>query len=456
MKYNGVIKVKIVIVGGGEVGMHLGRVLSKEKHDTIIVDKDPRIIARINEQLDVLALEGSGTSPDTMKHAGTHNADIVIAVTTSDEVNLITCLLAHRMGAQRTVARISNAEYTKDSGVLGPDAFHVDYVLNPEMVAAQEIVRLIKRSEATDVLEFADGKAQLLGIRLEADSPIINRKLKDLVKDYHHITFRAVAISRGLRTIVPSGNDVFKRGDQVFVMAHSEHIAEMLRLAGKRDKTFDNVMVLGGGKIGSYVASLLQKEVNVKLIESNHDKSLQLADELSDTLVIEGDGTDIDLLATEGIMDMDAFIAVTNDEETNIISCLMAKHLGVMKSIALVEKLDYIPLAGTIGLDVAINKKLSAAHLILKFIRKGVIVSVATLHGVDAEVIEMVVQEKSPVTKKKLSSLQFPDGALIGCVKHNGEVSIPTGETQIFPDDTVVVFTLPGAIKEVEKFFGAR
>lgn len=447
---------KIVIVGGGEVGMHLGRVLAKENHDIIIIDKDPRVIARINEQLDVLAVEGSGTSPEYMRQAGVHNADIALAVTNSDEVNLITCMLASRLGAQRTVARISNPEYAKEKSVLGPDVFNVDYVLNPELVAAQEIVRLIKRSEATDVLEFAGGKTQLLGIRLEANSPLINRKLKDLVEDHHHVTFRAVAISRGLRTIVPSGNDVFKRGDQVFVMAHTENIPEMLRLAGKHDKSFDDIMVLGGGKIGRYVASILQKDVHIKIIESNHEKSLRLADELSDSLVIEGDGTDIDLLATEGIMDMDAFIAVTNDEETNIISCLMAKHLGVMKSIALVDKLDYIPLAGTIGLDVAINKKLSAANLILKFIRKGLVVSVATLHGVDAEVIEMVVQEKSPVTKKKLSELSFPDGALIGCVTHNGSVLIPTGETQIFPNDTVVVFTLPGAIKEVEKFFGAR
>jgi trk system potassium uptake protein len=448
--------VKIVIVGGGEVGMHLGRVLSKENHDIIIIDKDPRVIARINEQLDVLAFEGSGTSPDHMKQAGVHNAEIVLAVTTSDEVNLITCLLAHKIGAKRTVARISNPEYAKENSVLGPEAFHVDYLLNPELVAAQEIVRLIKRSEATDVLEFAGGKAQLLGLRLEANSPLINRKLKDLVKDHHHITFRAVAISRGFRTIVPSGNDIFKRGDQVFVMAHTEHIPEMLKLAGKQDKSFDKIMVLGGGKIGRFVTMLLQKSVDIKLIESSHDKSLKLADEFSDALIIEGDGTDIDLLATEGIMDMDAFIAVTNDEETNIISCLMAKHLGVMKSIALVDKLDYIPLAGTIGLDVAINKKLSAANLILKFIRKGLIVSVATLHGVDAEVLEMVVQDKSPVTRKKLAELNFPDGALIGCVTHNGSVSIPTGETQIFPDDTVVVFVLPRAIKEVEKFFASR
>lgn len=447
---------KIIIVGGGEVGTHLGRVLAKENHDIIIIDRDPRVISRINEQLDVLAVEGSGTSSRCMKQAGASGADIVIAVTTSDEVNLITCMLAKKMGAKRTVARISNAEYTEDKHILGPDAFQVDYVLNPEYVAAQEIVRLIKRSEATDVLEFADGKAQLLGIRLDAASPIINRKLKDLVKDYHHITFRAVAISRGFRTIVPSGNDVFKRGDQVFVMAHTDHIPEMLRLAGKKDTTFDKIMVLGGGKIGQYVTSLLQKEVDIKLVESNQERSMKLADEFPDALVIQGDGTDIDLLATEGIMDMDAFIAVTDDEETNIISCLMAKHLGVRKSIALVDKLDYIPLAGTIGLDVAINKKLSAANLILKFVRKGIIVSVATLHGVDAEVIEMVVQNNSPVTKKKLADLHFPDGALIGCVKHNGDVTIPTGETRIFPNDIVVVFTLPQALKEVEKFFSAK
>jgi trk system potassium uptake protein len=448
--------VKIIIVGGGEVGTHLGRVLAKENHDIVIIDLDPRVIARVNEQLDVLAIEGSGTSVACMKRAGAGNADIVISVTTIDEVNLISSLLAHQLGAKRTVARISNPEYADNASILGPDVFHVDYTLNPELVAAQEIVRLIKRSEATDVLEFANGKVQLLGIRLDATSPIVNRKLKDLVKEYHPITFRAVAISRGFRTIVPSGNDVFKRGDQVFVMAHTEHIPEMLRLAGKQDKSFDKIMVLGGGKIGQYVTSLLQKDVSIKLIETNHDKSIKLADDFPNALVIEGDGTDIDLLATEGIMDMDAFIAVTNDEETNIISCLMAKHLGVMKTIALVDKLDYIPLAGTIGLDVAVNKKLSAANLILKFVRKGAIVSIATLHGVDAEVIELVVQKNSQVTRKPLKNLDFPDGALIGCVSHQGDVSIPTGESMIRENDTVVVFSLPGSVKSVEKFFGAK
>jgi trk system potassium uptake protein TrkA len=227
----------------------------------------------------------------------------------------------------------------------------------------------------------------------------------------------------------------------------------MLRLAGKDTAKFERIMILGGGNIGRHVAEALQDEISVKLVESGKEISTRLADELPKTMVIRGEGNDLDLLAAEGIQDMDAYVAVTRDEEDNIISCLMAKHLGVKKAIAHVEKLDYIPLANTIGIDALISKKLSAATAILKFVRRGEIVSVATLHGVEAEVIEMIAQKGSLVTKRPLQDLKFPDGAIIGCVIHQGNVTIPVGSTRVGPEDRVVVFTLPKAIQEVGQFF---
>lgn len=427
--------------------------LSQDGHDIVAIDTDPERSGRVKEHCDVLALEGSGTSPSLLKEAGAEQFDMLIAVTSSDEVNLLACMMAHQLGTKRTIARVSNPEFISENSNFSPKQWGIDLTIYPEGIAAQEIVRLIKRATATDVLEFGDGKIQLLGIRLDAQSPIINKKLRDVAKDYGNVTFRSVAIMRGPRTIIPTGDDIFKRGDHVYVMSKTEYVPEMLKLAGKEETPIRNVMILGGGKIGKHVAELLENELSIKLVESNKEKTHQLAEQLKKTLVIHGEGKDIDLLAQEGLMDMDAYVAATSDEETNIISCLMARHLGVEKTIALIENQDYLPLAGTIGLDTAVNKKLSAANVILKFIRKGEIVSVATLHGVDAEVIELVAQPGSLVTKKRLEDLDFPKGALVGCVIHNGAVIIPVGKTKVAPNDRVVVFTLPQAIRQVEKLF---
>jgi trk system potassium uptake protein TrkA len=441
-------------MGVGEVGLHLAGLLSQEGNDIVVIDKDPDRLARVREGLDVMALLGNGAQTSVLKEAGASDADMFIAVTSIDEVNFTACTLAGKLGTKKKIIRLDEPEE-----VFGEDAAQkaeslgFDLVISPDVLAAREIVRLIRRSAATDVLEFADGKIQILGLKLDQDSPLINRKLKDVTKDYLELPFRAVAISRGIRTIIPSGDDAFKKGDQIFVVSKSEHVQEMLKLSGKETARFENVMILGGKGIGMRVAEELQDDISVKLIESSKEESIQLANVLQKTMVIRGEGRDLDLLATEGIVDMDAYIAVTRDEENNIISCLMAKHLGVKKTIAHVEKLDYIPLANTIGIDALVNKKLSAANEILKFVRKGQIVSVATLHGVDAEVIEMVAQKGSSVTKKPLRDLKFPEGAIIGCVIHNGAVSIPVGSSRIMPQDRVVVFTLPSALRDVEKFF---
>ncbi|MCI0706071.1 MAG: Trk system potassium transporter TrkA [Ignavibacteriae bacterium] len=444
---------KIIIVGAGEVGFHLAKVLAQEQNDIIVIDRKQERLERVSESLDVMTVEGSGSQLSTLEKVGVSDTDLLIAVTSIDEVNLTSCLLAHKLGAKKTIVRVNDPEFLSAKSPLNPEDFGVDLVIYPEGLAAHEIVQLIRRSSATDVLDFADGRIQLIGIRIEADSPLVGKKLRDVSAGYQDIPFRVVAIQRGIKTIIPFADDTFRKGDQAFVISKTEQVPEMLRMAGKETAKFERVMILGGGRIGQHVAEELEEELTVKLIESSKETSMKLADSLRKTMVIQGEGKDIDLLATEGIMDMDVYIATTRDEEDNIISCLMAKHLGVKKTIAHVEKLDYIPLANTIGIDALVNKKLSAATAILKFIRKGEIVSVASLHGVDAEVIEMVAQKGSRVTKKQLQDLEFPEGAIVGCVIHNGSVAIPVGATKINPQDRVVVFCLPGAIKSVEKFF---
>ncbi len=444
---------KIIIVGAGEVGFHLARILSQERHDIIVVDRNPQQIERVNEALDVLVIEGSGSQLATLQQSDAEGADMLIAVTSIDEVNFTSCMLAGQLGIKKKILRVNDPDFLMTKAGSLASTFGIDLVISPEALAAQEVVRLIKRAAATDVLEFADGKIQLIGLKLDPESNIINKRLRDIVAEFGNLPFRAVALSRGIRTIIPTGDEVFKKGDQVFVISKTERVQDVLRIAGKESQKFDDIMILGGSGIGQMVAEELEEDLSIKLIESSKERSSQLADVLKHTMVIQGEGKDLDLLATEGIVDMDAYIAVSRDEEDNIISCLMAKHLGVKKTIAHVEKLDYIPLANTIGIDALVNKKLSAANAILKFVRKGEILSIATLHGVDAEVIEMIAQKGSLVTKKRLRDLKFPEGAIVGCIIHNGSVEIPIGDSQVNPQDRVVVFCLPKALKEVEKFF---
>ena len=315
------------------------------------------------------------------------------------------------------------------------------------------MVNLILSSAATDVMDFEDGRLSVIGLRLDKDAPVIRKSIMEIAKETDVFDFRVVALHRNFRTIIPKGNDKFLPNDQVFVIAKPEGNSVVMKLAGKEEIKFDNIMILGGSKIGKRVAEMLEDKMTVKLIESDEEKSLMLADSLTKTLVIKGDGRDIDLLAQEGIIDVDAFVAVTEDAETNIITCLMAKHLGVKKVIALVDKVDYIPLTQTIGLDSLINKKLIAANNISRFIRKSEVVALSTIEGIDAEVLEYVVQPNSTVTKKPIKDLGFPKDSIIGGIIRGEESIIAIGDTQIRNGDKVVVFSLPGGVKQTEKFF---
>jgi len=444
---------KIIIAGAGEVGYHLAKQLVNENHDITIIDVNNSSLERVNTVTDVLTVAGSSTVLEILKKANCDKTDLLVAVTSSESININTAILAKKLGTKKTIARVENDEYISGEYQDLFQSVGIDHLIYPEELAAHELVKLIQRAAATDIIEFENGKLSVIGLKLESNLPIIGKTIQEMAKNFEHITFRVVAIHRGMKTIIPVGKDVLLSNDQIFVITTSEGIEQIIKLVGKDQEKLNNIMFLGGGKIGRIAAKMLENDVNVKLIESNKNKSTELADYLERTLIIQGDGRDIDLLAQEGIIDMDGFISVTEDAETNIITCLMAKHLGVTKTIALVDNVDYIPLTQTIGLDSLINKKLIAANNILKFIRKANIVSIATLQGIDAEVLEYIAQPKSAITKKKVKDLKFPGNAIIGGYIRNDKSYISIGNTQIETNDRVVVFSLPGAIHKVEKFF---
>ena len=367
---------RIVIAGMGDVGYHLAKQLSSEEHDIIAIDMDQQRLSYSDSMADILTINGSSTNLSTLKEARVDRADLFVAVTSNEEINVTSAILAKKLGAKKTIARIGNSEYLDENIDINFADIGIDFMIYPEELAAREMVNLILRSAATDVMDFEGGKLSVIGLRLDKDAPVIRKTVVDIAKEFETFDFRIVALHRNFRTIIPKGNDRFLPNDQVFVIAKPEGNSVVLKLAGKEEIKFDNIMILGGSKIGRRVAELLEGKMNVKLIESDEDKTLQLADNLSSTLVIKGDGRDIDLLAQEGIIDVDAFVAVTEDAETNIIACLMAKHLGVKKAIALVDKVNYIPLTQTIGLDSLINKKLIAANNISRFIRKSEVLGV--------------------------------------------------------------------------------
>ena len=444
---------KIIIAGAGEVGFYLAKELSLAGHDITVIDISQEKVEQVENSTDVIGVRGSATSFKTLREANITETDLVLSVTSEEAVNLSSAILAKRLGAKRTIARVSHAEYIADENRKTLNELGIDYIIYPEELVANEITRLIKRAAASDVVEFEKGKLTLLGIKIDKNAPINRKSMIEIGKEFPSHSFRIVAIKRMMRTIIPVGDDVVIEGDQIFVLTTPEGISTIMKITGKENTKLENIMILGGGRIGRKIAKNLENEINIKLIESNAEKTTELADYLQNTLVIQGDGRNIDLLAQEGIVDMDGFIAVTEDAETNIITCLLAKHLGAKKTIAQVDNVDYIPLTHTIGLDSLINKKLIAANTISRFVRKTNVISNITLFGIDAEVWEFVVSEGATVTKKPVKNLKLPENMILGGAVRNDEGFIIVGDTQLQAGDKVVAFALPEVYPKLEKLF---
>jgi len=444
---------RIVIAGAGEVGTHLAKMLSSEEHDLVVIDNDGDRLKAVSSAMDVLTLEGNANSIAQLKEAKINKADLFIGVTYSEAVNVNAAILSKRLGAKKTIARIDNQEYLLPANKEIFENLGVDYMIYPEKIAAREIVGLLAETGSTEVVEFSGGKLHMYVIRLDKDAPIINKTLRELTPGDNGLDYRAVAITRHGHTIVPSGDDRFESGDLVYVISSKAGLKELYKYSGKKQFEVRDIMILGGSRIGRKTADALGNLHYVKLIEKDRQRSYALSNILSNTLVINGDGTDMELLRQEGLEKMDAFIAVTGNSETNILSCLLAKHLGVRRTIAEVENMDYIHLAENIGVDTIINKKLITASRIFRFTMSDEVSSIKCLTGTEAEVMEFVVKPDAPTTKGTLAEVKFPREAIIGGVMRGKSAFIAHGETKIKPYDRVVVFALPGVIHTIGKFF---
>lgn len=446
---------KIIIAGAGDVGFHLAKLLSYESQDTYIIDFDGDRLNYINNHLDVITKKGDATSIKLLKEIGIDSADLLIAVTESQNTNFTISVIGKSLGAKKTIARIDNPEFLNNCEVDFTQ-FGVDFMISPQELAANEIKMLLNQSSFNDTVEFENGLFNVLGTALTYQSPLVDLSVKEAKLKFRNIDFTTIAIKREniSQTIIPRGDTVYQLHDQVYFSVPNYSMKELYPILGKKQLNIKNVMILGGSSIGEKTARNLCKDnFKVKLIEKNREKAEMLADELSNALVINGDGRDLELLEEENIRETDAFIAVTGNSETNIMSCLVAKSKGVKKTIALVENMDYIDISQTIGIQSLINKKLIAASNIFKHIRKGGILELANLHNIDAEVFEFEVKPTAKVTKKPIRELRFPREAVFGGIIRDGKPLMSFGDMQILSGDKVIVFCLPEAIATVESLF---
>lgn len=440
------------------MGFDVARMLAQEQHDVSVIDVDPDVLQTVEERLDVMAVHGNGTSTAVLDEAGIKDADMLVAVTAVDEVNIIACMMADRLDVPTTIARTRSDEIARAESVLNAQDFGIDLVIHPEESAAGEVARLIRRASATDLLTFADGRLHMVGIRLDEDSPVLGKTLQEVVQEHPEVTFRIKAIARGIRTILPRGDERLQAGDQVFVLTRPKYVTPVTRLMGKKDTQMHRIMITGGTRVGAGVAHMLSEDntMRIKLIEPDPEVATDLARDLEDTLVINCDPTDIDALVAEGLGEMDAFVAVTNEEESNLVTCLMAKHLGVYKTVGLLSKAAYIPISTAIGLDAAVSKKLAVSREVRRFLRGKHVLSVATVHGLDAEILEIEASPRAPILSNPLKKQQLPKGVLIGAVERDGDIEVATGDTHIQPGDRVITFVMPSTVETVEELFAAH
>jgi trk system potassium uptake protein TrkA len=447
---------KIIIAGAGEVGFHLAKLLSYEAQDITLIDPDKESLSYADNHLDIKVLRGDATSVSVLKEAKVESSDMVIGVTSSETTNLTFCLLAKQLGSKKTIARISNTEFVDNKDLIRFEELGIDELISPEELAATEIQLLLNQSAFNDTYEFEDGLLIMVGMFLPKTAPFVGKMVKEAATIFPELHFMPIALQRmGTQyTLIPRGDTVFKEGDQIYFIISAGGIEDLYKLTDVKKKDIKNVMILGGSKVGFKTArDLCNGKFNVKLIEKNKDKAFEIVDDLPNALVINGDGRNVELLEEESLESMDAFIAVTGDSETNIMSCLVAKSKNVKKTIAMVENMDYFQLSQSIGIDTLINKKLLAANNIFRYIRRGEVLALTRLNNLNAEILEFEVKSTSAVNGEVIKELDFPRDAIIGGVIRDGEGIIALGDFRIREGDRVVVCCMPRAITRIEKLF---
>ena len=445
---------RIVIIGVGEVGFHVAKALSQEDHDIIVMDLDPAKCRRATESLDVIVVEGNGASPRNLLAANVQEADYVLCLTRVDEVNLIASQQAHELGAKKIIARLRNQQYTTRDSIIKPEKFGIDLVIHPEKEACKEIVQLVRHSYATQVMDFEGGRIQMIGIRLDENSPIIGKSVREICDEEQNFKFGIITVLSEGESHVPWSDYIFKDNDTAYFIVKTKWLESLMHLLGKEATRTNSIIILGGSKIGRSLAEELEKEMTVRLIESKRDKAEWLASHVKETMIIHGDGTDVELLKSENIQDADSFIAVTESEQTNLLSGMLAHHLGVKQTVIHVSTTEYMPIVHEIGVGAVLSKNMSTVNSILRFIASDQIeTSVMTFDEIDVEVIEFHPEPGSKVTKLPLEQINFPEDSIVGMTNHHGTLSIARGSTQLTDEDNVLVFAKSKAVPKLKRLF---
>ncbi len=435
------------------MGSHLAKMLSGNGHDITIVDKDPKALDVVGSLADIITVEGDSTAFATLRKASVRKCDLFIAVNHEENDNVVAATLAKQLGAKKSIARIDNEEYLEPNNKEMFIEMGIDYLFYPEKVAASEVINLLGHTSTTEYVDFSSGKLSLVVFKLDPASSLIGRKLSGFSEEEGLLAYRTVAISRGGQTIIPRPDECFMGGDTVYVIARQDAVREVMEFSGQSSIEIKNMMILGGSRIGIQIASALQDDVNVKLVDYSADWAYRLAEVLERTLIINEDGRNTEAMMEEGLSNMDAFVAVTGRSETNILTAMLAKRLGVKKVIAEVENMNYINLAESIGIDTIINKKLVTASNIFRFTMSTDVQAIKCLTGSDAEVLEFIVKPNSPATKSRIRDMDFPDDAIIGGIVRGDKVFIAVGNTEINAYDRVVVFAMRGSVGRVGYYF---
>ena len=444
---------KIIIAGAGDLGSHLAKLLSSESHDIYLLDQNEERLNNISSQIDVFTIAGDAKSVEIMEQKLISSCDLLIAVTSSEETNMLICILGKKLGAKRTIARINDVNIIKENKEHFYNELGIDTLISPTYLATLEIQRLVNQSAFTDDIEFDNGKLTVFGISLSKNSILINKTVRESADLNPNLSFKPLALHRDDLTLIVNGETVLKENDIVYFISLKDSIPNIVKLCGKNNFKIKDVMIIGGSRIGINTAELLENDFRVTLVEKDKATCEQMANTLKKTLIINIDGHDVKMLEEEGLTEIDALISVTADSEMNIMTSLVGKSHGIKKTIARIENFDYINLSQSIGIDTLINKKIIAADNIFKFVRKGNVSLVANLHGTDAEIIEFVVKDGSKITKSPINKLNFPNSSKIAGVIRNGIPIIPFGDFHLKENDKTIVFSLTESIQKIEKFF---
>jgi trk system potassium uptake protein TrkA len=443
---------RVLIVGAGAVGFYLARRLADESHEVTLVDPDPDKVQRAQDNLDVIAIRGNGAAIPVLEEAGLVNTEIMMAVSGSDEVNLVACLVASKRGVPVKVARISHPEYHAPNSILSREDLGVDLMIGPEQECAWEAFGLLTTSAATELARLAGGKIQLVGMRVLPGAPVVGKSLSQLDREVKNLSFVVAAVVRGEDTWIPTGPTIVEEGDKIFVLGPSGRVRYLPTLAGHDPFDLRRVMIGGGSDEAVYLAQhLIGHGVHCTILESNRDRCRELAEILPGALVLHGDTTDLDLLEMEGVEGIDGFVALTNRDEVNMLAALLAKTCGARRSIPLIHKMEYMSLVERVGLDAAVSPRISAANAILRYVRRGPIASVAILKASRAEAMETVIEEGSRLMGRRLRDVKFPAGSLLGGIVRGEEVIMPRGGDALQLGDHAIFFVLPEAVTAVEK-----